>query len=165
MGNNNYYKKEKGFTLVEILVVVLIVGILASIAVPGYQRAVLKAEFSKLQVMAKALADAETTYQLANGAYVTNLEALDLSLPGRIISSTAIQIDNQRKCGLWQNEAKTAFVTSCTFKSRIQYVRSVASGNGECRAKKTDSVAMAVCEGFGGKKGGLYDGWQVYKIP
>ncbi len=46
---------RKGFTLIEVLVVVLIVGILAGAALPQYQRVVERSRFTKAQVMAKAL--------------------------------------------------------------------------------------------------------------
>lgn len=50
-------KNNKGFTLIEMLVVTIIVGILASIAIPQYQRMTAKSHFTKVEVMAKALRD------------------------------------------------------------------------------------------------------------
>ena len=70
-----------GFTLIELLVVVLIIGILAAIAVPQYQKAVLKARSSEALVQGKALLAAEQAYVLSNGAMTMDLDALDVTLP------------------------------------------------------------------------------------
>lgn len=70
-----------GFTLIELLVVVLIIGILAAIAVPQYQKAVLKARASEALVQGKALFAAEKSYVLSNGAMTEDLDALDVTFP------------------------------------------------------------------------------------
>lgn len=58
-----------GFTLVELLVAVVIVGILASIAVPGYQRYIRDARRSDAQGALMGLASAMERYYTINNTY------------------------------------------------------------------------------------------------
>ena len=73
---------NKAFTLIELLVVVLIIGILAAVALPQYQKAVWKARYVQAKVTAKAIADAEEVYYMANGKYTQYLNELDIQIPG-----------------------------------------------------------------------------------
>ncbi len=73
--------KENGFTLIELLVVVLIIGILAAVAVPQYQKAVIKSRISTILPLVKAITDAQETYFLANGHYAEVLNKLDIDVP------------------------------------------------------------------------------------
>ena len=62
-------KKNKGFTLLEMLVVVLIIGILAGIALPQYQMAVTKAKVASILPIMRRWYDALTEYKLQHGNY------------------------------------------------------------------------------------------------
>ena len=48
---------KKGFTLMELMAVVIIIGVLYSVSMPQYRKVVEKGYFTKAQVMAKSLRD------------------------------------------------------------------------------------------------------------
>ena len=60
-------KKKSGFTLIEMLVVVLIIGILASIALPQYTRAVEKAKVAQALITLKYMRERGLEYLLSKG--------------------------------------------------------------------------------------------------
>ena len=72
---------KKGFTLIELLVVVLIIGILAAIAVPQYQKAVMKSKATQLQTLLAATVKASNLYYMNNGEYPESFDELDIDIP------------------------------------------------------------------------------------
>ena len=102
-------KTNKAFTLIEILVVVLIIGILAAIAVPQYQVAVGKSKFSTIKNIARSIRDACEVYYLANGEYPSEYSKMDISLPGISYTTSnakdfAIYFQNGDLCIVWYPE-------------------------------------------------------------
>ena len=72
---------KKGFTLLELLVVVLIIGILAAIALPKYQRAVEKAQAAQALTLLKSFGQAADVYYMANGAFPSSFEEFAVGVP------------------------------------------------------------------------------------
>ena len=60
-------KNKLGFTLIEMLVVVLIIGILAGIALPQYNRAVEKAKVAQALITLKYMRDRGQEFMLQHG--------------------------------------------------------------------------------------------------
>jgi type IV pilus assembly protein PilA len=63
-------KSKKGFTLIELMIVVAIIGILAAIAIPNFLRFQLKSKTSEGKVNLAAIRTAEESYLAEYGQYV-----------------------------------------------------------------------------------------------
>jgi type II secretion system protein G len=66
---NLYRNKTKGFTIVELLIVIVVIGILAAIVIVAYNGVQQRARDSRRQNDVQALTQALEIYYLTNGSY------------------------------------------------------------------------------------------------
>jgi type IV pilus assembly protein PilE len=78
--------RQKGFTLIELMITVVIIAILASIALPSYQQYVKRGNRSAAQAQMMDIANRQQQFLVANRAYATkqNLEDSGYSPPEEV---------------------------------------------------------------------------------
>lgn len=83
----SYYRANKGFSLIELMIAIGIVGILAAIAIPAYQNYVRRAYYSEV-VQATASFKLGVTECFQNQAALTGCNAGTNNIPPAITSAT-----------------------------------------------------------------------------
>ena len=76
-----YTRFREGFTLVELTVVVLIIGVLAAFGIPMLLRSVERCKASEAFNYLAAVRASQERYQVLNGTHTKNLKSLDIKLP------------------------------------------------------------------------------------
>ena len=64
-------KNQKGFTLIELMIVVAIIGILAAVAIPAFSRYQAKSKTSEARVNLAAIATSQISYEAEFDEYTT----------------------------------------------------------------------------------------------
>ena len=78
--SNNKKKTKKGFTLVEMLVVVIIIGVLTAVALPSYMKSVEKTRTAQAISTLGQIAKAQHVYNAKHGRYSSMFLPLNLDL-------------------------------------------------------------------------------------
>lgn len=70
-------ERHRGFTLIELAITLLIIGLLASLAVYTYSKLANKARFTQAKTVLKHLQKTETVYFSENDRYTDNVALID----------------------------------------------------------------------------------------
>ena len=77
-------KQARGFTLIELMIVVAIVAILAAVAFPSYQQYTLRGHRSDAQQVMMDIAQRQGQVLVDNRAYATTIAATGASIPATV---------------------------------------------------------------------------------
>jgi prepilin-type N-terminal cleavage/methylation domain-containing protein len=86
------YKKETGFTLIELMIVLTIVGILAAMAIPRFMRTSTKTKQKEAQLLLKQIYTMERAYRQEYDTYYPGNGGTVVVNPGGIITRLDVEI-------------------------------------------------------------------------
>ncbi|EPT3415976.1 pilin, partial [Neisseria gonorrhoeae] len=86
---------QKGFTLIELMIVIAIVGILAAVALPAYQDYTARAQVSEAILLAEGQKSAVTEYYLNHGIWPSDNSAAGVAsspsdIKGKYVKSVTV---------------------------------------------------------------------------
>ena len=140
-------KKQQGFTLIELMIVVAIIGILAAIAIPAYQDYTIRAQVSEGLNLAGGAKAAVSEYTMDRGSFPTNNNEAGIStntdIQGKYVVS--VTVANGLVTVDYGNEAHTTLSSGFLELSPFTNAGSV---EWDCRAQGTtiaDKHLPAAC--------------------
>jgi type IV pilus assembly protein PilA len=143
-------KLQKGFTLIELMIVVAIIGILAALAIPNFIRFQARSKQSEVKANLKSLFTAERSYYQEHDTYSECIRKIGFN-PERgnryhyVVNNTA----NNEACGTAELRADAAGVTASTDGAVLADTFKFGTGAGITAANGAVAVTYAPVAPFG----------------
>lgn len=132
---------QQGFTLIELMIVVAIIGILAAIAIPAYQDYTIRAQVSEGLSLADGAKTAIAEYYTNHGAYPSTNASAGLAAAASITGNYVTSVDAGSTPGVitvtYGNKANTAITGNTLALSALATGGSIAW---TCKAGTTNPI-------------------------
>ena len=101
-------KVQKGFTLIELMIVVAIIGILAAIAIPAYQDYIVRSQVTEGLTMASSVKTAVAEFRADRGTWPATEATLGMTSPtGKYVSGITV-VNGQIRIAFGGTDVNTA---------------------------------------------------------
>ncbi len=142
-------RSREGFTMVELMVVVLIVGILAAVAVPLMSGRIDASKWSEGKAAMGTIASALRAYAAEKGSFSTVPTLTEVGLSNNDLDGTYFTHDAYAITSASASSGQVSFVITCTAGSSTRSGKPTTPASMTLTSNATNSYVATFAEGSG----------------